>query len=293
MPKPVRLLLLTTASFFIISFLFVFFTGISNNSYVLAACPEGYNSISYGPNQFCVNAEHPNPPCLPGDDETVIGQTLQCTRPEVPSEPPGPGDPPDTPTGPTGETCSMLVLFDPNPPIAGAHINIVTPKPDDGIITTGDKPSNYYFEIDSSTQNRWFSEADDVWTATFGPLEQGSHYLSFFKSVPGGAEIRCGQQTFTVEMGEGFPGADDTGLLSGRVQKVVNSLITFGIGIAGGVAFLLLIYGGFKFMFSFGNPENIQQGREIITSAIIGLLVVVFSVFLLRLIGISILGLPI
>ena len=65
------------------------------------------------------------------------------------------------------------------------------------------------------------------------------------------------------------------------------------IGIAGGVAFLLLIYGGFKFIFSVGNPESIQQGREIITAAIIGLIVVVFSAFLLRLIGISILGLPI
>ena len=93
--------------------------------------------------------------------------------------------------------------------------------------------------------------------------------------------------------GSGFEGGDETGELDSRVKNLVNNILSFAIGIAGGVAFLLLIYGGFKFMFSFGNPENIQQGREIITSAIIGLLVVVFSVFLLRLIGISILGLPI
>lgn len=83
------------------------------------------------------------------------------------------------------------------------------------------------------------------------------------------------------------------GFLNERTKKLVNNFVIFGFGIAGGVAFLLLIYGGFKFIFSMGNPENVQQGREIITAAIIGLLVVVFSVFLLRLIGISILGLPI
>lgn len=88
-------------------------------------------------------------------------------------------------------------------------------------------------------------------------------------------------------------GTDLTGDLSDRTKTIVNLAVNFGIGIAGGVAFLMLIYGGFKFIFSLGNPENIQQGREFITSAIIGLLVIVFSVFLLRLIGISILGLPI
>ena len=87
--------------------------------------------------------------------------------------------------------------------------------------------------------------------------------------------------------------ADTTSRLTGNTQKVVESLMTFGLGIAGGVAFLLLVYGSLKFIFSAGNPDSVTQAREVITSAVIGLLVVVFSVFLLRLIGISILGLPI
>ena len=76
-------------------------------------------------------------------------------------------------------------------------------------------------------------------------------------------------------------------------EGLASDLITIAASIAGGVAFLLLIYGSFRFMFSAGNPEAVQQGREIITSAIVGLIVVIFSVFILRLIGISILGLPI
>ncbi len=99
--------------------------------------------------------------------------------------------------------------------------------------------------------------------------------------------------SFTVSKSIKFPPTEDRGKeLSGDTRKFVNTLVSFGIGIAGGVAFLLLIYGGFKFIFSLGNPEAVQQGREIITAALIGLIVVVFSVFLLRLVGISILGLP-
>jgi hypothetical protein len=72
-----------------------------------------------------------------------------------------------------------------------------------------------------------------------------------------------------------------------------TDVVTIGVAIAGGVAFLLMIYGSFRLMFAAGNPESVQQGREIITAAIIGLIVVVFSVFILNLIGVSILGLPI
>ena len=70
------------------------------------------------------------------------------------------------------------------------------------------------------------------------------------------------------------------------------AFVTLAVGVSGGVAFLLMIYGSFRFMFAAGNPESVQQGREIITAAILGLIVVVFAVFILRLIGISILGLP-
>jgi hypothetical protein len=75
--------------------------------------------------------------------------------------------------------------------------------------------------------------------------------------------------------------------------EFANRFVAIAIGVAGGVSFLLMIYGSFRLMFAAGNPESVQQGRQIITAAIVGLIVVLFSVFLLRLIGVSILGLPI
>ncbi len=86
----------------------------------------------------------------------------------------------------------------------------------------------------------------------------------------------------------------DTGLgkINGDPTNLVNDILRIALGAAGGIAFLLIIYGGFKLTFSRGDPQAVQDGREVITSAIIGLIIVIFSVFLLRLIGIDILGLP-
>jgi hypothetical protein len=64
------------------------------------------------------------------------------------------------------------------------------------------------------------------------------------------------------------------------------------IGIAGGIAFLLIVFGGFKVMTSAGNPKGIQAGQEMISSALIGLLLIIFSAFLLELIGVKILNIP-
>jgi hypothetical protein len=71
-----------------------------------------------------------------------------------------------------------------------------------------------------------------------------------------------------------------------------SKLLTFGIGIAGGIAFLLILLGGFQILVSAGNPEQMSAGRELVSSAVAGLLLIVFSVFLLRLIGYDILRIP-
>lgn len=69
--------------------------------------------------------------------------------------------------------------------------------------------------------------------------------------------------------------------------------LSFAIGIAGGIAFLLMVFGAYRLIFAGGNPEAIQQGSQIITAAIVGLLVIIFSSFILNLLGIGIFGLKI
>lgn len=74
--------------------------------------------------------------------------------------------------------------------------------------------------------------------------------------------------------------------------EFVGFILRWAIGIGGGIAFLLIIFAGFQIMTSAGNPERLQAGRELLTSAIAGLILLVFSVFILRIIGVDILNLP-
>jgi hypothetical protein len=73
---------------------------------------------------------------------------------------------------------------------------------------------------------------------------------------------------------------------------LIQSLFRIGIGIAGAIALLCNMYAAFMFQTSRGNPEGIKKAQDLITSCITGLLLIIFSVFILRLIGYSILRIP-
>jgi hypothetical protein len=71
----------------------------------------------------------------------------------------------------------------------------------------------------------------------------------------------------------------------------LSFVLKWAVGVGGGIAFLLIIYGGFMVMTSSGNPERLKAGQELLTSAISGLILLIFSVFILKFIGVDILGL--
>jgi len=73
---------------------------------------------------------------------------------------------------------------------------------------------------------------------------------------------------------------------------LISLILTLGLGLAGGIAFLLILFGGLQIMTSAGNPEQLNAGRELVTSAVIGLILILFSIFLLQFIGINIIGIP-
>jgi hypothetical protein len=70
----------------------------------------------------------------------------------------------------------------------------------------------------------------------------------------------------------------------------LNFILSWAIGIGGGIAFLLIVYAGFMIMTSSGNPDRLKAGQELLTSAISGIVLLVFSVFILNFIGVKIFG---
>ncbi len=68
------------------------------------------------------------------------------------------------------------------------------------------------------------------------------------------------------------------------VASVINALVVFVIPIASLILLFVLIFGGYSYMMSQGNPEKIKSAQGMITSALIGFALLVFSYFIIKLI---------
>jgi hypothetical protein len=66
----------------------------------------------------------------------------------------------------------------------------------------------------------------------------------------------------------------------------------WGIGLAGLTALGCIIYAAFQLQFAGTNADRVKTTQELLTSCIMGLMVVIFSVFILRIIGVNILQIP-
>lgn len=75
-------------------------------------------------------------------------------------------------------------------------------------------------------------------------------------------------------------------------MSFIRSLFSLLLSISGGIALILIIIAGYQLMTSQGDPEAIKGAKETITSAIIGLLFIIFALALLQFITIDILRIP-
>jgi hypothetical protein len=77
----------------------------------------------------------------------------------------------------------------------------------------------------------------------------------------------------------------------GNQNAFLSDILKWAVGVGAGIAFMLMLYAGFMIMTAQGNPDRLKAGQELLTSAIAGLILLVFSVFILKFIGVDILGL--
>ncbi|NQU83251.1 MAG: hypothetical protein HQ536_00920, partial [Parcubacteria group bacterium] len=61
------------------------------------------------------------------------------------------------------------------------------------------------------------------------------------------------------------------------IPALLGRIIKALLGIVGSVALLMFVYGGFTWLTSGGNPEQVKKGRDIIVWATIGLAVIFIS----------------
>ena len=75
----------------------------------------------------------------------------------------------------------------------------------------------------------------------------------------------------------------DSGLDS--VPELINRLNIFLIPLASIILFFVLIWGGYDFLMSGGNPDKVSAGKAKMTTALIGFVLLVASYFLARFAG--------
>ena len=65
------------------------------------------------------------------------------------------------------------------------------------------------------------------------------------------------------------------------VTDMVSNIATVSLSVAGAFLFILGLLGGYKVLISAGDPEKLMEGKEILTNALLGFLVVALAVSIL------------
>ncbi len=79
---------------------------------------------------------------------------------------------------------------------------------------------------------------------------------------------------------------------AGAAASPIQTLLNLIFSLAGGIAFLYIIYGSFILITSRADIERLNYGRRVLLGAIVGLIFSLSAVFLVRLIGSQILQIP-
>jgi hypothetical protein len=101
--------------------------------------------------------------------------------------------------------------------------------------------------------------------------------------APGGAA------TPTCDGGTGTPTA--LGCIPNEPSAAIKLILPWAIKLGTGLAFLLFLYGAFTLITAGSDPQKVDTGKSIITSAAAGLIFIILSMLLLRVIGVDILQL--
>lgn len=82
------------------------------------------------------------------------------------------------------------------------------------------------------------------------------------------------------------------GCIETEGNSIVTSLVRIGLGLAGGALLLIILAAAFLLSTSQGDPKKTDDGQKMVTAGVTGLLFIIFSVVILRTIGIDILQIP-
>lgn len=81
------------------------------------------------------------------------------------------------------------------------------------------------------------------------------------------------------------------GSIPTNATDFAGKILTIAISLAGGIALIIMVRGAIKILMAAGDPQKINDGRDMIVGAIAGLMFLIFSVLILKFLGKDFLGL--
>lgn len=70
------------------------------------------------------------------------------------------------------------------------------------------------------------------------------------------------------------------------LEPIFENIIRAALSLGTVALFIMLLVGGFSFLFSGGDPKKLEQARGTLSGAIIGLVIIIAAYLILRIIGI-------
>lgn len=72
---------------------------------------------------------------------------------------------------------------------------------------------------------------------------------------------------------------------SGGANDLIVEIINIALGLAFLIAVLMLIYGGFRYIFDAGNEEGAKAGKKTVVNALIGLVIIILSYVIVQVVA--------
>lgn len=120
----------------------------------------------------------------------------------------------------------------------------------------------------------------------FVPTERTDTSQQNLDSPNGGGSLSCPSGT-TLQNGLCVPQGGPTGGFanSKTLMGLLTEILKYLLYLAGAIAVLFIVIGGFQYITSAGNEEQAEKGRNTLVNAIIGLVVIIMSYAIIQVIA--------
>ena len=92
-------------------------------------------------------------------------------------------------------------------------------------------------------------------------------------------------KAYAASLGQTLQSELDTTTQSSGTEELINNIMSFAVPLSVVCVVVLVVYAGYLLMSSQGNPDKLQEGKEVITNALIGFAIVLLSVAILFLLS--------